>query len=95
MLFIPESPRWLISKDRDDEALAAITRINRDQEDDVREKVIKTEYDAFVQARQDERDMTGKGGWSTMLTGIERRKFICVLGILIGQQIGGVQFIFR
>ncbi|PWN47702.1 general substrate transporter [Violaceomyces palustris] len=91
---IPESPRWLIGKERDDKALAALRRINKGQKEGVRDLVIQTEFQSFKQSRQDELDSSGGGGWSTMFFGVERRKFICVLGILISQQIGGVQFIF-
>ncbi|CAO1613143.1 unnamed protein product [Parajaminaea phylloscopi] len=92
MFVIPESPRWLVSKDRDDEALAALRKINAGQEDP--ERVAAAEMRSFTQARQDEREAKGESGWSTMLRGVERRKLLCVVGILGAQQIGGVQFIF-
>ncbi|CAO1627116.1 unnamed protein product [Sympodiomycopsis kandeliae] len=92
MFIIPESPRWLLSKDRDEEAMAALRRINSTQEDP--ELVASTEMRLFCQARDDERATQGRGGWKSMVSGLERRKFICVLGILVAQQIGGVQFIF-
>ncbi|SNX83427.1 related to HXT1 - Low-affinity hexose facilitator [Melanopsichium pennsylvanicum] len=91
---IPESPRWLIQKNRDDEALAALKRVNKGQHDEIRDQVIALEYNSFRQARQDELELSGEGGWKTLFHGVELRKFACVLGILIGQQIGGVQFIF-
>lgn len=91
---IPESPRWLIQKNRDEKALAALKRVNKGQKDDVRDKVIALEYNAFRQARADELELSGEGGWKSLMHGVELRKFACVLGILIGQQIGGVQFIF-
>ncbi|SPC66701.1 related to HXT1 - Low-affinity hexose facilitator [Ustilago sp. UG-2017b] len=94
MYIIPESPRWLIQKNRDEKALAALKRVNKGQHDDVRDHVIALEYNAFRKARQDELELSGAGGWSTLFHGVELRKFACVLGILIGQQIGGVQFIF-
>ncbi|GAC96509.1 potential hexose transporter [Pseudozyma hubeiensis SY62] len=91
---IPESPRWLIQKNRDEKALASLKRVNKGQHDDVRDKVIALEYNAFRQARADELELSGEGGWKSLMHGVELRKFACVLGILIGQQIGGVQFIF-
>ncbi|PWZ00804.1 general substrate transporter [Testicularia cyperi] len=91
---IPESPRWLIQKNRDEKALRALQRVNKGQHPDIREKVITLEYNSFRQARQDELELSGAGGWKTLFSGVELRKFVCVLGILIGQQIGGVQFIF-
>lgn len=92
MFIIPESPRWLLSKDRDEDAMAALRKINSSQEDP--ELVASTELKLFMQARDDERASQGHGGWGALLQGVEQRKFVCVLGILIAQQIGGVQFIF-
>ncbi|EPQ32273.1 uncharacterized protein PFL1_00470 [Pseudozyma flocculosa PF-1] len=94
LFMLPESPRWLISKNKDEKALASLHKINRGQDESVRGDVIQFEYDSFRQARQDEIDLNGAGGWGALFQGVELRKFICVVGILISQQIGGVQFIF-
>lgn len=89
MFIIPESPRWLVQKNRDDEAMAALRKINASQEDP--ELVAATEMRSFVQARDEEVAMKGQSGWRSLLNGVERRKLICVVGILGSQQIGGVQ----
>lgn len=91
MFIIPESPRWLLTKDRDEKAMAALRKINSGQDDP--ELIASVEFKAFSQARDEDRASKG-GGWASLLHGVERRKFLAVVGILIGQQIGGVQFIF-
>jgi len=95
MFLVPESPRWLINKDRDAEARKALRRINKTQDNP--EAVVEAEFNTFVQSRTDERELakTQKGGWSELINNpVERRKFLTVLGILASQQISGVQMIF-
>ncbi|KAE8249445.1 hypothetical protein A4X13_0g5207 [Tilletia indica] len=92
---VPESPRWLINKDRDEDAKRALRRINKTQLNPA--AVVEAEYATFVAARNNERELaqTQKGGWMELLRNpVERRKFLLVLGVLASQQIGGVQFIF-
>lgn len=93
LFVLPESPRWLLSKDRDEKAMKNLLKINSSQEDP--EKVAAQEFQLFTQARRDEREAQGDAGWMSILRDpVERRKLICVVGILGAQQIGGVQFIF-
>lgn len=93
MLIIPESPRWLVSKHKDEQALASLRKINRDQPDP--EAVVDVEFKSFIDSRKEEEELSGSGGWGEIFSiPIERRKLFLVWGILVGQQIGGVQFIF-
>ncbi|KAK0526676.1 hypothetical protein OC834_004712 [Tilletia horrida] len=95
MFLVPESPRWLISKDRDADARRALVRINKTQDNP--EAVVEAEFATFVAARNDERELaqSSRGGWSELLRHpVERRKFLTVLGVLVCQQVSGVQFIF-
>lgn len=89
--FVPESPRWLTSKFRDDKALRALESIHKKNDD----LDAETELNILLDARQAE-SADGQGSkWSDLLTGPNRRRFICAFGILTCQQISGVQFIFR
>ncbi|KZP26508.1 general substrate transporter [Athelia psychrophila] len=88
--FIPESPRWLVSRGRDANARANLVRINRGN----------PAYDADVALGEYKDDMrrseeSGGGSWASLWTDkVEFRKLVSTFGILAGQQIGGVQFIF-
>ncbi|UZJ52765.1 hypothetical protein CBS101457_002085 [Exobasidium rhododendri] len=88
---IPESPRWLVSKGRDDQAKRELMRIHKDQNDP--DFVVAMQYQSFHEAHEEEKAM-GKSGWKSLLQGVEARKLLIVCGILTAQQIGGVQFIF-
>lgn len=93
LFVIPESPRWLVSKDREAEAIKALTSINKDAPD--YELVVREQYETLKVNRDDEINSSGgTSRWGDLLRGSNRRRLICVVGILVGQQIGGVQFIF-
>ncbi|KDN46114.1 general substrate transporter [Tilletiaria anomala UBC 951] len=94
LLVLPESPRWLIYKGREDAALKSLRRINKGAPDVA--EIVQREFALFKQAKEDEEALNsdGENGWKTMFKGVELRKFLCTFGILVCQQIGGVQFIF-
>lgn len=87
---IPESPRWLTSKQRDDKALRALQAIHKKDDDTDPE----TELRILLDARKAESENNEPGKWSDLLHGPDRRRLIAVFGILCCQQISGVQFIF-
>jgi len=91
LLLVPESPRWLISKHRPEDAQRALERIHK-KNDDI---VVQDEIDAMVNAREAERQSSGgESRWADVFKGTQRRRFLCAFGILVCQQISGVQFIF-
>lgn len=83
LIFVPESPRWLISKDRPQDAQRALDRIHK-KNDDI---VVQDEVDAMVNAREAERlSSGGESRWADVFKGTQRRRFLCAFGILVCQQ---------
>jgi major inositol transporter-like SP family MFS transporter len=85
MLQMPESPRWLISKDRHDEALEVLLQVR--SEERARAEMEEVE---FLAAEEKEAHM---GGWSDLKVGWIRRIFIAGIGVAIFQQCTGINSI--
>ncbi|KAK0444228.1 uncharacterized protein EV420DRAFT_1484721 [Desarmillaria tabescens] len=79
LFFVPESPRWLLSKDREEDAYKALLRVHKGND----EIDIRAEMKVILDAKQAEAEESGS---------IKKRKFLGAFGILVCQQIGGVQF---
>lgn len=91
--FVPESARWYISKNRDDDARRSLERLSRGNPHADVPQALELLKEDRLRSSEDEND---NSSWSSLLTNpIERRKLLCAAGMLFGQQIGGVQFIFR
>lgn len=92
-LIIPESPRWLVAKGRDDQAAKALYRLNKDQEDP--DRVVEVQLRSFQDAQREDMEAGQHAGWKNLFTSpIERRKLLIVCGVLASQQINGIQFVF-
>ena len=90
MFVVPESPRWLLSKDREEKAFAALERVHKGNDEiDIRQE-IKVIMDAKAAEAQ---ESGGVSRWRDLFAGVQKRKFFGAFGILVCQQIGGVQFV--
>lgn len=87
--FVSESPRWLISKYRDEKARRALERVHKQNPDTDAESELRVLTDARLAESEDNRPSR----WSELFKGTNFRRFYCAFGILCCQQISGVQFI--
>ncbi|CAK7199498.1 hypothetical protein SEUCBS139899_002178 [Sporothrix eucalyptigena] len=86
--FIPNSPRWLMAKDRDDEAVAALRRL-RPQED-VDAGHCEAEIAAIKAAL---RERVYKAPWTDLVRGINLKRTLLVMVYYFFQQTTGQAFV--
>lgn len=79
LLVIPESPRWLISKDRQEEALQILARYHANG--DTSDPLVQYEFREICEAIELESASAHKSGWSSFVKtkGALHRLAICIL----------------
>ena len=85
MLQMPESPRWLISKNRHDEALEVLMQVR--SEERARAEMEEVEF------LHEEEEQAKMGGWKDLQMPWVRRLFIAGIGVAIAQQCTGINSI--
>lgn len=78
LLFVPESPRWLMSRSQDDQARAVLQRIR--ESTDVSAELAEIKGDLSLQ----------EGGWRKLLNVSLRRPLIIGIGLAVFQQFTGI-----
>ncbi|KAI5455613.1 general substrate transporter [Mariannaea sp. PMI_226] len=84
--FIVESPRWLISRDRCEEASTSLRALRKKN---VSEELIQGEINFLSQIQGN----GGKGSWKEVFSGTNRRRTIAAVVVMVGQQITGQAFV--
>lgn len=82
-----DSPRWLLSRDRAEDALAALRRVRRSE--DVAAGACEVELAAM---EEDGRAVRHKGPWRDLYRGTNRRRTNIACAIMAFQQLTGVTF---
>lgn len=94
LFILPESPRYLIYRNKNEKAEKSLWKIHGNRPD--AQACVDEQMEAFLRSKEDEAENTGsKTSWGSLAFGSDRKRLICAVGILICQQISGVQYIFR
>lgn len=83
--FIPESPRWLLSKDCPEEALKSMQRL--------RGKMTETEINLEIAEIRADQANASKGSWSEVFNQHNRLRTAIAIIAMFGQQITGQAFV--
>ncbi|TYJ52670.1 hypothetical protein B9479_006719 [Cryptococcus floricola] len=94
LFIVPESPRWLLYHGKEAKAEKALMTIHGGS--DYKDILVSEQMAILTKSREEEAEASSsESKWSDLWKNpVERRKFLATVGILVSQQISGVQFIF-
>lgn len=89
--WIPESPRWLMRRNKKEAARKSLESVNQDD----KAYVVENDLQALQSDLDDEAMISQKSSWKDLIVDpIERRKTIYSAGALVAQQINGIQWFY-
>jgi len=86
LLFVPRSPRWLLQKGNEPEAIAVLNKVHGEEQ-------AKIEFREITNSLREE-EKKEKGSWSDVFSGRMKTVLIIGFGIAFFQQITGINAIF-
>jgi len=90
MYFLPESPRWLVSRDRHEEALAVLAKLHANG--NANDPYVQAEL-SEIRAKIAQEQLTPAPSYVQMLFGEERRRMWIGIGVQFWQSVTGINVI--